>query len=78
MTLLGARNKTKNEMFQGLRYSLGFSSSDDVHSYFKTLLDECEKSESCTLNIANRVLIHKSDDFRIDADYALQLLLGTS
>ncbi|RWS20079.1 hypothetical protein B4U80_14328, partial [Leptotrombidium deliense] len=72
MTLVGAKNKTEGEMFQGLRYSPGFSNTDEVHSYFKSLLNECDKSDSCTLNVANRVLIHKSAKFRVNPTYAKQ------
>ncbi|RWS25174.1 putative serpin-like protein, partial [Leptotrombidium deliense] len=73
MTLLGARNETQKQMYQGLRYSRGFKSTDEVHSYFKELLDECEKADSCALNVANRVLIHKSEKFKVNPEYAKQL-----
>ncbi|RWS23572.1 proteinase inhibitor I4 serpin-like protein [Leptotrombidium deliense] len=74
MTLVGAKNETEKQIFEGLRYSLGFENSDEVHSFFKNFLDECEKCDSCNLNIANRVLIHKASDFRVKPEYAQRLL----
>ncbi|RWS18081.1 leukocyte elastase inhibitor-like protein, partial [Leptotrombidium deliense] len=74
MTLMGAKNKTEKEMFEGLRYSLGFSNSSEVHTYFKKLLNDCQQSESCTLDVANRVLIHKANNFQVNPEYAKRLL----
>ncbi|RWS22841.1 leukocyte elastase inhibitor-like isoform X1 [Leptotrombidium deliense] len=73
MALVGANKNTKKEMFEGLRYNLGFSDTFEVHCFFKKLLDDYKQFDLCNLILANRALLHKSPNFRVNPDYAAHI-----
>ncbi|RWS21633.1 ovalbumin-related protein Y-like protein, partial [Leptotrombidium deliense] len=74
MCLLAAKNNTEKEMFEAMRYKLGFNNSQEVHTFMKKFLEFWSANNAhVTLNIANRVILNKSDKCQMNPEYSKQL-----
>ncbi|RWR98733.1 leukocyte elastase inhibitor-like protein, partial [Dinothrombium tinctorium] len=61
-------------MFEALRYSKVFQDSTQVHHYFAQIIKEySEIDKPFTLCLANRVLVDKNDENRVEHEYKQDL-----
>ncbi|RWS23219.1 hypothetical protein B4U80_13949 [Leptotrombidium deliense] len=76
MALIGATNNTEKELFECLRYNVGFKNQQEVHLFMHKLINGWTKEDlPFTLSIANRVLLSKSEAHKVNGEYTDKLKL---